>query len=95
MDIVLKILLIYLAVISLAAVCITVYDKIAAKIRPHSRIPEATLMLVGALGGACAMLVTMFVIRHKTQHAKFMLGLPAIILVQFVCVFAVMKLFSV
>jgi len=95
MDIVLKIFLIYTALASLIAVGLTVYDKIAAKLRPKDRIPEATLMLAGVLGGACAMLVTMIIIRHKTQHAKFMIGLPAIILAQFIAVFAVMKLFSV
>ena len=94
MNIIYKAVIIYLAVISLVAVCVTVYDKIAAKIRPRNRTPEAALILIGALGGACAMLVTMFIIRHKTQHAKFMLGLPAIILLQFVCALAVMKLFS-
>lgn len=30
------------------------------------------------------MLVTMHIIRHKTQHKRFMLGLPLIILAQLI-----------
>ena len=70
-----KLLIIYLAVISLVAVVMTITDKAKAK-RDAWRIPEATLMLVGLFGGALAMYVTMKTIRHKTKHKKFMIGLP-------------------
>ena len=70
-----KLLLIYLAVISLVAIILTVADKAKAK-REAWRIPEATLMLVGLFGGALLMYVTMKTIRHKTKHKKFMIGLP-------------------
>lgn len=69
-------LLIWFAVVSLAAVILTVADKIFAQ-KGKWRIPEATLMLVGLAGGALAMLITMKAIRHKTLHNKFMFGLPA------------------
>lgn len=69
-------ILIYWAVISLVSVIITIKDKRAA-INHKWRVPEATLMLLGFLGGAEAMLLTMKIIRHKTKHLKFMLGLPA------------------
>lgn len=71
-----KILLFWLAVISAAALILTLYDKLAAKKLPKYRTPEATLMWVGALGGAFAMYVTMQLVRHKTRHKKFMIGLP-------------------
>lgn len=74
-------LLIYLAVISLIAMGITAHDKRAAR-RNKRRVPERTLLLIAALGGSIAMLITMCVIRHKTKHAKFMVGLPAIIFAQ-------------
>ena len=67
----------YLLIISAFAVIITVYDKIAAKKLPRHRVPEKTLMFIGFLGGAAAEFVTMKLIRHKTRHRKFMLGLPA------------------
>ena len=84
-DIVFMLILLYIAVMSLVSVIITVYDKIAAKKAPKSRVPEATLLFVGVLGGACAMLLTMLMIRHKTKHAKFMVGLPVVILLQIAC----------
>jgi uncharacterized membrane protein YsdA (DUF1294 family) len=76
-----QILLIYAALINIVAIFITVKDKRAAKKR-HWRIPEATLLTVGALGGAVIMFLTMLIIRHKTRHLKFMIGLPLIIAAQ-------------
>ena len=70
-----KLLLIYIGVMSLLTVIITVYDKIAAKAGKW-RIPEATILLTGLFGGAFAEFVTMQIIRHKTQHRKFMIVLP-------------------
>ena len=52
------------------------------------RVPEATLMLISALGGAVAMYVTMRIIRHKTKHKKFMWGIPLIVLVHVVLLVA-------
>ena len=74
-------LLILTAVMSVNAVLITVYDKRAAK-RRERRVPERTLMTVGALFGAAAMFLTMLVVRHKTLHAKFMVGLPLMAIAQ-------------
>lgn len=82
-------LLIYLALISLVSIAVTVYDKIAAKRRPKRRVPEKALMLLGALGGAAAMYAVMLLIRHKTKHTKFMVGLPIIIAVQVLAALAV------
>lgn len=76
-----KIFFVYVFIVSIVTVVLTVYDKIAAKKRQF-RISEATLMLCGVFGGAAAELLTMLIIRHKTRHIKFMLGLPLIILVQ-------------
>lgn len=64
---------------SLIASALTVRDKLAAK-EGERRIPERTLMLVGAFFGSFAMFATMLVIRHKTKHVKFMLGLPILML---------------
>jgi len=72
---------IYLAAISLLAIYLTLRDKRAAK-RSKWRTKESTLMIVAALGGSVAMLLTMRVIRHKTKHAKFTVGIPVIILLQ-------------
>jgi len=75
----LVILLFYLIGINLFAAGIAVWDKIAAK-KHRWRVPEATLMGIGALGGALLMLITMKLIRHKTRKPKFMIGLPLLLI---------------
>ena len=81
-DIVFLCVLVYLAGISLIAAVAAIVDKIRASRQRGRRVPENTLMLLGALGGAGAMLITMLMIRHKTKHIKFMLGLPIILVFQ-------------
>jgi len=82
---------IYFAAISLLAVILTVHDKHAAR-RHKWRVRESTLLLVAALGGSVAMLLTMHVIRHKTKHAKFMVGIPIIIALQITAAILVWRL---
>lgn len=72
----------YLLIFSIVSFSVTVYDKWAAKKKPQERTRESTLLLLSALGGSIAMLLTMLGIRHKTKHIKFMLGIPLIILLQ-------------
>ena len=76
----------YLAAVSLLSVIVAVADKIKAR-RGERRVPENTLMLLAALGGSAAMLVTMLLIRHKTRHIQFMLGIPIIMILQAPVVF--------
>ena len=84
-----KIFLGYIAVISLISIIVCIYDKIAAKHNPKHRTREATLLLLSALGGSVAMFITMQIIRHKTKHVKFMLGIPLIIIAQIAAIAAV------
>ena len=79
------ILLLYLSLISIVASILAVSDKRKA-IKGKRRIPERTLMTVGFLGGATAELITMKLIRHKTKHKKFMIGLPAEILLHIIII---------
>lgn len=80
----------YIAIISLISIIVCIYDKvISKKNRVELRIPEAVLLLLSALGGSVAMFVTMLLIRHKTKHVKFMLGIPIIMILQAAAVFAV------
>ena len=71
-----------LALISLISVIVTVYDKWAAKRRPSGRIRESSLIALSVVGGSAAMLLTMLIIRHKTRHPKFMIGIPLILIIQ-------------
>lgn len=85
----LKILLIYLGIVSVISIIVCLYDKLFSKANNVKfRIPEKSLLLLSALGGSVAMLLCMLLTRHKTRHAKFMLGIPLIILVQAALIYA-------
>ncbi len=75
--------LLYIAIISIVSIVVCAYDKkISKKNRVELRVPEKVLLLLSALGGSVAMFITMLLIRHKTKHLKFMLGIPIIIIIQ-------------
>ena len=74
--------LIYLISINILGIILTIYDKIASKKFRKNRIRENVLLLIGVLGGAVSMYITMKLIRHKTRHKKFMTGLPIIFFLQ-------------
>jgi len=76
---------VYLAAISLLSVIVTAADKFKAQ-NGMWRVPENTLLLLAALGGSAAMYLTMRLIRHKTKHIKFMVGIPLIFGMQAVVV---------
>lgn len=76
-----KYFLMYLAIISVIAVIMTVSDKSRAK-KHKRRIAEKTLFGTAVLGGSAAMYLTMLLVRHKTKHKRFMIGLPLIMIVQ-------------
>jgi len=77
---------IYLSAVSICAIWLTLRDKRAAK-RSSWRVKERTLLIVSAIGGSVAMLITMRRARHKTKHAKFMVGIPVIIVLQIAAAF--------
>ena len=83
---ILKIALIYLAVISLVTCFVTVADKYRAR-KSKWRVRESTLFTLAVCGGSAAEFVTMLLIRHKTRHMKFMIGLPLIFTAQAILVF--------
>ncbi len=76
-----KLIIAYLALISILAAVITIIDKINAK-TDNRRIPEDFLLTLGLLGGSLSEYITTKLIRHKTRHNKFMVGLPVLLLIQ-------------
>ena len=84
-----KYFLLYLLIISVLSVIVTVTDKICA-IYQKWRVRERTLFILSALGGCVAMYLTMLLIRHKTKHKRFMIGLPIIILLQVVILWLIL-----
>ena len=85
-----KSILIYLGCINVVAALAAMTDK-AAAIAGNSRVRERTLFLLGAFGGASLMFFTMLLIRHKTKHKRFMIGLPLIMIVQYIITFLLHK----
>ena len=88
-----KLLYLYFAAINILSIAVTVSDKRRAK-KHKRRIRERTLFLFAFLGGSLSMYVTMRLIRHKTLHKSFMLGLPAIMILQAVVSIGIYLLFT-
>ncbi len=60
-------------------------DKRRAKKR-EQRIPEKTLWLFTVIGGSLGSYFGMKHFRHKTKHAQFVYGIPAILVLHIVLV---------
>lgn len=80
-----KLILIYFALISIFAIIITIIDKRNA-IKGKRRISEDFLLTTGLIGGAFAEYITIKAIHHKTKHKKFMIGLPIEFILQITAV---------
>jgi len=61
-------------------------DKRRAK-RGGRRISERTLLLAAALMGGLGALLGMHLFRHKTEHTRFKLGVPLLLIVHIAVVF--------
>lgn len=87
-----KNIIIYLVIVNLIGFFIMWLDKKKAQ---HSRwrIKENTLFLVAAIGGSIGTIIGMYTFRHKTQKTKFILGFPAILVIQILI--AVMIIFEI
>ena len=62
------------------------FDKWKAR-RGKWRIPEDTLIWLAIVGGSIGALLGMNLFRHKTQHKKFTLGVPAIFVAQIALIY--------
>lgn len=71
----------YLLEINAAALLLYAVDKRRA-MKGLWRVPEAALLLSAALGGSVGALAGMLLLRHKTRHRKFTLGVPLLLLAQ-------------
>lgn len=71
----------YLIFINCTAFVVYGADKAFAKL--HSwRVPEIVLLFLAALGGSAGAFIAMQLFRHKTQHLKFIFGVPLIFFLQ-------------
>ena len=86
-----KIILIYLAAVNLAAFIVYGWDKRLA-VRERYRISEKTLILLALFGGSIGSLAAMHLFHHKTRKKKFAWGVPAILALQAVlCVYLIIR----
>ncbi len=70
----------YLLIINALGLIFMLADKLCA-INYCWRIPEATLLGIGFIGGSLGCMIGMFLFRHKIRKPKFSLGLPAMVAV--------------
>lgn len=75
------ILWIYLLMINIAAFTVWCADKYFAKTN-RRRVPEKILFLWALLGGSLGSLCAMQLVRHKTKHWYFRIGIPLILFLQ-------------
>jgi len=71
----------YLLIVNVLGFVLMFVDKKRAQ-NNQWRIKEATLFLSAAIGGSIGSMLGMKVFRHKTKHLSFLIGMPAIFIVQ-------------
>ena len=76
-----KLLLVYLLIINATGFILMLVDKIKAK-RNLWRIPERTFFAIAIAGGSIGCLSGMYLVRHKTKHLNFIIGIPFILAIQ-------------
>lgn len=76
----------YLIAVNLIGFGLMAADKQRA-VHHRWRIPEKTLFAAALLGGSLGAWLGMLVMRHKTRHWYFVIGMPLILVVQILTVF--------
>ena len=71
----------YLLFVNLLAFVLFGLDKYRAR-KSRRRISENTLLAFAVAGGSVGALIGIKLWRHKTKHAKFYIGVPAMLLLQ-------------
>lgn len=71
----------FILLVNIATFAIYGVDKMRA-IKHNTRVPQATLLALAALGGSVGAMMGIWGLRHKTRHKSFTIGIPAIIFAQ-------------
>ncbi len=80
MSLVIKVIAIYMAVMSIVAFAAYGIDKVKAK-KNLWRIPEKVLILLAFIGGSLGALIGMYVFHHKTKKLKFTVLVPLALII--------------
>lgn len=78
-----KLILGYLVIVNIMGLAVMGIDK-AKAIKGAWRIPEKTLFLFSLIGGSIGTWAGMYLFHHKTKHWYFVIGMPAILIIQLV-----------
>lgn len=81
----------WLIFINVAAFIVFGIDKRKA-VKEKYRISEKALLIFAAAGGSIGALLGMFVFHHKTKKPLFVIGVPAILILQIIIVIAIKKM---
>jgi len=84
----------YLLIVNVLAFLLMVADKIKA-IYKKRRISEACLLAVAVIGGSIGGLFSMYIFNHKTNHKKFLIGLPLLAVIHIVLYIIYFKSFLI
>lgn len=74
--------IIYLIVSNLIGFLCMLVDKRRAVLHQW-RIRESTLLLLALIGGSFGIFLGMTIFHHKTRKLRFVIGIPAILIIQF------------
>ena len=74
-------IIIYIILINLITFLAMFIDKKKAKWGKW-RIKESTLLTLSLIGGSIGGIAGMYAFRHKTQKARFFIGMPAMLVLQ-------------
>ena len=83
-----KYIIIYLVLINLITFLSMYIDKRKAK-KGKRRIPEKTLFTLVFLGGGIGGITGMYLFRHKTKKIRFIIGFPAILIIEIIAVITI------
>ncbi|ACX63231.1 Uncharacterized membrane protein YsdA, DUF1294 family [Paenibacillus sp. cl141a] len=73
-------LIVWFIFINAVAYLVMSEDKRRARLG-RDRVPERTLFLLAAIGGALGVWIAMYRKRHKTRHLSFKVGVPLLLVV--------------
>lgn len=86
----LKLWILYLIGMNIYTFALMGYDKGRAR-RQERRVPEKRLFGSSALGGALGAWIGMWTWRHKTKHPSFVIGIPALLVLNGITAYLVWK----
>lgn len=78
-------LIFYIAVINILSMFIMGSDKFSARkqVVGKARVSEGLIFFLAIIGGSLGVYASMFLFHHKTQKIYFLIGIPLLILQQF------------